>query len=81
MHTCQFINAVEMLRVFSEGPGGYIRAIKTQRRPKDAVCGKPANRELAFKANLDPFRLCAEHYDLLIGEGRSALPMPSRKPD
>jgi hypothetical protein len=61
MHTCQFVKAAQLLRLPYQ-----------DRRPKeDAVCSRPAEREMTFNANMEPFWLCAEHYDLLIGDGGS----------
>jgi hypothetical protein len=69
LHTCQFVKAMEIVRLPYRGEKAKMR----DRKPKDAVCGRPAEREVMFNANTQPFWLCAEHYDLLIGMGGSGL--------
>jgi hypothetical protein len=71
MHTCQFVKAMQIIRLPYEGQKTKMRG----RRPKDVVCGRPAEREVTFNANMEPLWLCAEHYDLLIGEGGSEFGM------
>jgi hypothetical protein len=37
---------------------------------EDAICGKPAEWELALN-DLEPMWVCSEHYDVLIAQGWS----------
>lgn len=82
METCQFVNVLEMLRAFSEGMSGYkIGTRTTQKRPTSSVCGAPATREVQFNANINPFWLCAEHYDLIIGQDWWEPSTPQKRAD
>jgi hypothetical protein len=70
MHTCQFINTAQILLLYHQ-----------DRRPKNPVCGKAADRAVVFNSHMEPFWLCAEHYDLLLGEGWWELRTPLGKWD
>jgi hypothetical protein len=61
-HTCQFVKAMLIIRLPYEGQKAKIR----ERRPRDMVCGKPAEREVMFNSDMEPFWPCVEHYDLII---------------
>jgi hypothetical protein len=65
IHTCQFVTAAQMLRF-----------PQADRKPADVICGRPAEREVPFNTNMEPFWLCAEHYDVVLGVGGSDRRMP-----
>jgi hypothetical protein len=70
MPDCQFLRSAQMIRV--SVPASYRASRITTRPPRieDAVCGRPADRTLRF-GDLEPIWVCAEHYEVLIGQGWS----------
>ncbi len=70
MPRCQFLQSVQMIRVSM--PTSY-KASRIATRPpriEDAVCGRPAEQNLAF-GDLEPIWVCEEHYEVLIRQGWS----------
>jgi hypothetical protein len=69
MPRCQFLESARMIRVSL--PAGYAASIATDPPgTEDAVCGGPAQRNLAF-GDLEPIWVCNKHYEVLSGQGWS----------
>jgi hypothetical protein len=70
MPRCQFLQSAQMIRVSIPISYGASRIAWRPPRTEDAVCGRPAERDLSF-GDLEPMWVCEEHYEVLIGWGWS----------